>query len=133
MYKGKLKDGDLDQFSAEEIKLMEEICEKRRAEIAELYAIAAEMTAKKTLPCTACRYCLEYCPQGLNIPRLLEIYNEDLFSDGGFMAPMILSSFEADQKPDACIGCRSCENACPQQIKISEALADFAAKMARSE
>jgi len=103
------------------------------AEIAELYAIAAEMTAKKTLPCTACRYCLEYCPQGLNIPRLLEIYNEDLFSDGGFMAPMILSSFEADQKPDACIGCRSCENACPQQIKISEALADFAAKMARSE
>ena len=43
MFKGKLKDGDLDQFSAEEIKLMEEICEKRRAEIAELYALVNDL------------------------------------------------------------------------------------------
>ena len=43
MYKGKLKDGDLDNFSAEEIKLMEEICDKRRAEIAELYALVADL------------------------------------------------------------------------------------------
>ena len=43
MYKGKLKDGDLDQFSAEEIKLMEEICAKRRAEIAELDALVNDL------------------------------------------------------------------------------------------
>ena len=43
MYKGKLKDGDLDKFSAEEIKAMEAISEKRRAEIAELYAIANDV------------------------------------------------------------------------------------------
>ena len=43
MYKGKLKDGDLDGFSADEIKLMEEICEKRRAEIAELYALVNDL------------------------------------------------------------------------------------------
>ena len=43
MYKGKLKDGDLDGFSADEIKLMEKICEKRRAEIAELYALVNDL------------------------------------------------------------------------------------------
>ena len=43
MYKGKLKDGDLDKFSAEDIKAMEAIAEKRRAEIAELYAIANDV------------------------------------------------------------------------------------------
>ena len=40
MYKKKLKDGDLDKFSAEEIAEMEAVCEKRRIEIAELYEIA---------------------------------------------------------------------------------------------
>ena len=43
MYKGKLKDGDLDRFSADEIKLMEEICAKRRAEIAELDALVNDL------------------------------------------------------------------------------------------
>ena len=40
MYKKKLKDGDLDKYSAEEIAEMEAVCEKRRLEIAELYEIA---------------------------------------------------------------------------------------------
>ncbi len=43
LYKGTLKEGDLDKFSPEEIKAMEAIAEKRRAEIAELYAIANDV------------------------------------------------------------------------------------------
>ena len=43
MYKGKLKDGDLDGFTAEQIKQMEEICDKRRAEIAELYSLVSDL------------------------------------------------------------------------------------------
>ena len=43
LYKGTLKEGDLDKFSAEEISAMEAIAEKRRAEIAELYAIANDV------------------------------------------------------------------------------------------
>ena len=43
---------------------------------------------------------------------------------------MALASYEEDKKPSACIGCRSCEDVCPQQIKISEAMADFAEKLA---
>ena len=43
MYKGKLKEGDLDKFGAEEIAQMEAICEKRRNEIKSLYKMAKEV------------------------------------------------------------------------------------------
>ena len=39
MYKGKLKDGDLQKFSKEDVAKMEEICAKRRAYLAELEAV----------------------------------------------------------------------------------------------
>ncbi len=39
MYKNKLKDGDLDKFTPEQIEEMKALCAKRRAEIEELYAI----------------------------------------------------------------------------------------------
>ena len=94
-------------------------------EMATLLSIAEEMVKKIALPCTACRYCTSHCPQGLNIPSLLALYNEHAFSNGGFIAPMAVSAIEEDKRPNACIGCRSCEAVCPQQIKISEAMADF--------
>jgi len=94
-----------------------------------LIDIAKEMTSKDSVPCTACKYCVTYCPQQLNIPWLLELYNEYNYSDGGFIANMALSALPEDKKPSACVGCRSCEAVCPQRIKISEALANFAEKI----
>ncbi len=94
-----------------------------------LLHVADNMMKRIVLPCTACRYCTEKCPQGLNIPALLEIYNEYCFTGGGFLPAMQLSVIPEDKQPKACIGCRSCEAVCPQQIKISEAMKDFAEKM----
>ena len=96
-----------------------------------LLGIADKMLQKKTLPCTACHYCVSHCTQQLDIPFLLSLYNEHSFTGGGFIAPMALSSLQKKKKPSACVGCRSCEEVCPQQIKISEAMADFAAKLAQ--
>ena len=93
------------------------------------HAIAQGMVKKIVLPCTACHYCTSHCPQGLDIPNLLSLYNEHCFTQGGFIAPMALSAIPADKQPSACIGCRSCEAVCPQGIKISEAMADFTAKL----
>ncbi len=81
------------------------------------------------LPCTACRYCVSHCPQGLDIPSLLELYNEHSFTGGGFIAPMALMAIPKEKQPDACIGCGSCEAVCPQQIRIPQAMADFAAEL----
>ena len=99
------------------------------AERAALAGIAKRMVERIVLPCTACRYCTAHCPQELDIPSLLNLYNEHCFTGGGFLAPMALRAVPSEKQPSACLGCRSCEAVCPQQIRISEAMADFAAKM----
>ncbi len=93
-----------------------------------LLGIAEEMRTRRTLPCTACHYCTSHCSQGLDIPWLISLYNEQSYTEGGFIAPMALSSLPKEKRPGACIGCRSCEAVCPQNIKISEVMADFAAR-----
>ena len=92
-------------------------------------ALGKKMTDPQALNCTACHYCVSHCPQGLDIPHLLALYNEHRFTGGGFIAPMALSAIAPDKQPSACVGCRSCEAVCPQQLKISEAMADFAAML----
>lgn len=94
-----------------------------------LLGIADGMIKQNRIPCTACRYCTSHCPKGLDIPSLIELYNEHNFTGGGFIAPMALMAVPEDKRPSACVGCRSCEAVCPQQIKISETMADFCVKL----
>ncbi len=98
-------------------------------EMKALFDIVDEMTAKDTLPCTGCRYCTTHCPMELDIPNLIELYNEHVFSGGGFLAPMAVGALDEDKRPSACIGCRACEAVCPQNIRISEMMSDFVEKL----
>ncbi|MFG6348370.1 MAG: aldo/keto reductase [Lachnospiraceae bacterium] len=93
----------------------------------------ADGILSRRLPCTACHYCTSHCPKGLDIPGLIKLYNEHNFTGGGFIAPMALMAVPEEKHPSACIGCRSCEAVCPQQIKISEAMSDFANKLANAK
>lgn len=119
---------DMEQMQ-ENIKTFEEEKPLSAEEMETLLKMAENMVQKIVLPCTACHYCVSHCPQGLDIPRLLELYNEHCFTRGGFIAPMALSAIPQEKQPSSCIGCRSCEAVCPQQIHISEAMADFAARL----
>lgn len=94
-------------------------------EMKTLLGIADEMLQGNILPCTGCRYCTTHCPKGLDIPSLLALYNEHTFTGGGFLAPMAISALPDDKKPSACVGCKSCEAVCPQQLKISEVMSNF--------
>lgn len=98
-------------------------------EMKTLLTVANRMTEKTKLPCTACRYCTSHCPKGLDIPELIRLYNEHRFTGGSFIAPMYLKTFKENEMPSACIGCRSCEQVCPQGIKISEMMNDFAKRL----
>ncbi len=98
-------------------------------EFTSMLNIAKEMTS--TVPCTSCRYCTEYCPQGLDIPKLIGLYNEHKFSNGGFIAPMYVSTLADDKKPSACLGCGTCEAVCPQNIEISSIMSDFTLKLSK--
>ena len=113
------------------IKIFEEHKPLNEKEKKVLFEIAQEMLSGNTVPCTACRYCTEYCPQGLDIPDLLALYNEHNFTGGGFLAPMKIASLPDDKKPSACLGCKACEAVCPQQLKIADAMADFTEKLSK--
>ena len=119
---------DMEQLK-DNIRTYEEEKPLNDQEMKVLLDIAEGMVNKSILPCTACHYCTSHCPQKLDIPNLLNLYNEHCFTEGGFIAPMALAALPKDKLPSACIGCRSCEAVCPQQIKISEAMADFAKKL----
>lgn len=92
-----------------------------------IIALADDETRKGGLPCTACHYCTSHCPQKLPIPELIALYNEHKITGGGFLAPMAVGSMPKNQRPANCIGCKSCEQVCPQQIKISEVMKEFSA------
>lgn len=94
------------------------------AEFSAVLAVGSELQ-QNMVPCTNCRYCVEYCPQGLDIPRLIRSYNEYAYNDGGVITPAALRNIDEGKQPKDCLACRSCEAVCPQQIKISEILADF--------
>lgn len=101
------------------------------AEFDALQQIAHQMGSRGTVPCTACRYCTEYCPRGLDIPKLLEMYNQNLSTGPkDFISRMYLDSLPADKRPQACVACGRCAKVCPQGIDIPAMLADFAARAA---
>ncbi len=97
-------------------------------EMQTLFDISAAMTSEKILPCTACRYCTEYCPQKLDIPSIIGHYNEYVYS-GDKTAAEALGGISEDKLPSVCIGCGSCEAVCPQNIKISDMMKAFSEKL----
>ena len=91
-------------------------------ETALLLEIAEEL--KGAIPCTACRYCCDGCPMGLDIPFLLSVYN-DLRYSPVVNTTMRVETLPAEKKPSACIGCGKCTQICPQKIDIPGAMKGF--------
>ena len=78
----------------------------------------------QVVPCTKCRYCCDGCPMGLDIPTLINTYNE-LKVSKSFNATMYLDAISEDKWPSACIECGACKNICPQNIDVPSVLEDL--------
>ena len=91
--------------------------------------MGVEMLKSNTVPCTGCAYCVDHCPMELDIPKIIKIYNNHCFTGSKTVSASVVGSLDEGKRPDACIGCQSCEAVCPQNIKISEVMSDFTSRM----
>ena len=99
--------------------------EEEQKIIAEAQKILGHSAA---IPCTACHYCTEGCPQQIPIPDIFAAMNKQLAN--GQMAEARAAYEAAVQKgglASDCIVCRQCEEACPQHLKITDHLKQGAA------
>lgn len=79
------------------------------------------------IPCTACRYCTDGCPQRISIPDLFAVMNtKQIYHD--WNADYYYHNVHTKQKGKAsdCIACGKCEKSCPQHLNIRELLKDVA-------
>ena len=75
------------------------------------------------IPCTACRYCVEGCPQQIRIPDIFAAMNKQL-GNGQMAAAKEAYDHVAPEghRASDCIECRQCEGACPQHLPITDLL-----------
>lgn len=92
-------------LSDEDRKLLDKACELFREYI--------------HVPCTACRYCTAECPQQINIPEFISVYNK-FKVNGTWGIKSDLESIVTEGKPVDCIQCGACMGHCPQSIQIPD-------------
>jgi predicted aldo/keto reductase-like oxidoreductase len=97
-------------------------------ELAVVEKVKAVFEESYKVPCTGCNYCMP-CPNRVNIPGCFAAYNASYAN--GFVTGMtqymtstnVLHS-SGGLKSSNCVKCGLCEKKCPQNIKISDELAN---------
>lgn len=79
--------------------------------------VTAILKNQDVIPCTACEYCVNVCPQNIPIPKLFATANNQKLDN--CVNDEQLSELS---KANDCIKCGKCERTCPQKIEIRNQL-----------
>ncbi len=83
-----------------------------------------------TIPCTACKYCVDGCPQKINLPGVFSAMNQlTLYGDEKRAKGHYSNATKDGGKAGDCIQCGACQGHCPQHLEIIELLKDAAEKL----
>lgn len=99
----------------------------QEAEYKAIVKVVEELKKVPVIPCTFCKYCVEGCPQKINIPGIFEGYNnykryQNLEGSRGHYKWLTGESGKASD----CIACGACEGHCPQHIDIIDRMKEIA-------
>ena len=88
--------------------------------------IAKIIQSQGEINCTACKYCMEVCPRGINIPASFALYNQYKVTNNKMLYSVYYDTLTDSEKPEACIKCGLCSKNCPQNLPIPDLLAKIA-------
>ena len=86
---------------------------------------ADEFRSKVGVGCTACRYCTPNCPIGLDIPKILSLYNDVKLVNEEWRATFA-DAMPEGKRPEDCIGCGACTGHCPQSLDVPAVMKEMA-------
>ena len=81
---------------------------------------------QNSIPCTACRYCVDGCPKKILIPDLFHAMNMKKVFKDWHQGERYQELTKENGKASACIRCGQCERACPQHLPIRDLLVQVA-------
>lgn len=85
--------------------------------------VVEELAKLPTIPCTKCRYCVDGCPQKINIPGLFQAYNNVIqFGDNEVSRRSYKDAITEHGQASSCVECGLCEGQCPQHLEIRDLL-----------
>lgn len=87
--------------------------------------LADSMVNPKIQPCTSCRYCASHCPNEIDIPLMISLYNEAMVTGADWRQSMALNAIPKEKWPQECLECGSCVSVCPQNIEIPNVLKEL--------
>lgn len=113
----------------ENISFMKDFQPLSQREMTVAHNVAGLFRGEKIIPCTACRYCTDGCPQHISIPDLFACYNAKRHFkdwDADYYYNNVYTKNGA--KASKCIKCGKCERSCPQGLQIRDLLRDVVAE-----
>lgn len=109
---------DLKQLK-DNIRILENVRALTEEEKTLLSDAVQMFNAKKTIPCTSCKYCVGGCPKQIQIPEYFGLYNTQyIFGMGDNYIQNALNI--SGGKPSECIKCGKCDSICPQKLPVCE-------------
>ena len=82
----------------------------------------AEIGKVSSIPCTGCNYCLDACPESIEISQCMAYYNEAKRGGAKWNLEMLYNSIPKGKKSEDCTSCGACVPRCPQHINIPKEL-----------
>ena len=108
------------------ISYMKNFVPLNETELAAVERVQEIFKSMNLIPCTACHYCTEGCPQHIAIPDLFATMNsKKLYKDWNADYYYGMHTGPGRRASD-CLKCGKCEKACPQHLPIRQLLEEVA-------
>ena len=107
----------------ENIAVFENFTPMNEQELKTADEMAKIIQSQGEINCTACKYCMEVCPKGINIPAIFALYNQYKVTNSPFHLKIYYETLSDSEKATNCIKCGLCNKNCPQNLPIPDLLA----------